>query len=408
MKNLLTLFSIALFGTHLNAQLEYIGGSFSTDAIKVIDQDTIYAGNFRSFNNGNSWVEIFNGNGNLDNYFDGSLGLIERNDTLFRTTDSGENWSQVSVVPDLIKIEYSSNKDILYGYANDFGERNKLIKSIDGGSTWESLDLPFYEIGGDSIYASSMHIVSENVVYYLMRNASPPYRLFKTFDGGDSWETVTTSFFGPFEAAMDFPTETLGFVTAGEKIYRTADGGITWTNQSFCPLFTAIDFVSPTVGFASGSWYWTCSDKAYKTIDGGLNWNVLELCNPCADTIHLSGGFDASNPDYAFATSAICPGVFRYVGLDCDLLSTIEIELISIQVFPNPTSATTTINFNQEITSPHTLHVYDLLGKLIYSETMIQGTSHEIASDRFGKGSYILTVSTQGGEIIFTSKLLVQ
>ena len=104
MKNLIILFSFVLLGTHLNAQLEYIGGSFSTDAIKVIDQDTIYAGNFRSFNNGNSWVEIFNGNGNLENYFSGSLGLIERNDTLFRTTDSGNNWSQF---PKRLKIRLS-------------------------------------------------------------------------------------------------------------------------------------------------------------------------------------------------------------------------------------------------------------------------------------------------------------
>ena len=82
--------TLMVLSTASFSQLKYIETGFFSKFVKITNQDTIFCGNYRSFDDGHSWVNIFDGNGNLDNYFNTQLGLVERNDTLFETIDAGE------------------------------------------------------------------------------------------------------------------------------------------------------------------------------------------------------------------------------------------------------------------------------------------------------------------------------
>jgi photosystem II stability/assembly factor-like uncharacterized protein len=87
-----------------------------------------------------------------------------------------------------------------------------------------------------------------------------------------SWNYISAL---PGKPAIDiwFTSTSRGFIL-GDKIYQTADGGISWeeiSNTSEIRNFFNLFFVNPQYGFAQGS------SQLASTVDGGNSWTVKSL-----------------------------------------------------------------------------------------------------------------------------------
>lgn len=92
-----------------------------------------------------------------------------------------------------------------------------------------------------------------------------------------------------------------------------------------------------------------------------------------------------------------------------DPSSIIENEKALISVYPNPFSDFTTIRFGEELTTEHTIIVYDLLGTEVYRIANIKGNTTQINKVDLGSGLFILTVINQENNApVFSTRLLTE
>lgn len=138
----------------------------------------------------------------------------------------------------------------------------RLERTEDGGDTWES-------VGGSLINITGIHSVDESIVYISTLQKG----ILKSTDGGMNW-TPTGA---PNNVGYDdvyFKDEMNGWVLAGpnggDQIWSTQDGGDTW--QAFDSIYqfiNKIDFATDQIGYVSSS------SGVIKTTNGGDTWAIL-------------------------------------------------------------------------------------------------------------------------------------
>jgi len=239
---------------------------------------------------------------------------------VWKTTDGGQNWApltddQPSLAIGSIALA-PSNPDIVYvgtGEQNNSGDSYYgagVLKSSDGGSTWTQLGGPFVgpfgssrvSGGGARIGALAVHPADPNTVLAAVdRSSTTASGIYRTTDGGITWTLVlsgavgTDVVFNPANASIVYAA--LGSVGGNAKngVYKSTDGGATW-NVPSGPGITAFPTAnvgrialalapsSPNTLYAgvqistSGSLL-----GMYKTTDGAQTWGRLltpDYCTP--------------------------------------------------------------------------------------------------------------------------------
>ena len=143
--------------------------------------------------------------------------------------------------------------------------------------------------------------------------------IFKTTDNGNSWNPIFDD--QPYLAIGDMAfhpndPETIfvgtgdpsitGYPFIGNGIYKTTDGGITWTNLGLSETFIVskiiIDPTNPDIIYAGtmGLPYERTNDRGlYKSTDGGQSWNQVLFINDETGITDLV--IHPTNPDILFA-----------------------------------------------------------------------------------------------------------
>ncbi len=207
----------------------YRGGRAGT-ASGVVGQPNIYymgtagGGVWKTTDAGSTWFCI------SDGYFGGSIGAVavsesdpnvvyvgEGEQTLrgnvssgkgvWRSTDAGETWKFIGLKDSehisRIRI-HPTNPDIVYVAAiGNLWKPNQMrgvFRSVDGGETWEKILYVSDKAGaGDLVldpnnprimFAASWQMKRNG---YRMDSGGPDSKLFKSTDGGDSWDEITTN-----------------------------------------------------------------------------------------------------------------------------------------------------------------------------------------------------------------------
>jgi photosystem II stability/assembly factor-like uncharacterized protein len=105
-----------------------------------------------------------------------------------------------------------------------------------------------------------------------------PQILLKTTDGGKNWQTQQLNI--RWATAMYFVDAQNGWIGTttglsstferGAPVFRTSDGGLSWTCQDTLPdlFLKAIHFVDGNSGWVAGQ------HKIFHTVDGGVTWKV--------------------------------------------------------------------------------------------------------------------------------------
>ncbi|SEK74433.1 Sortilin, neurotensin receptor 3 [Aquimarina amphilecti] len=145
--------------------------------------------------------------------------------------------------------------------------------------------------------------------------------VWKTTDGGRTWENISDGFFGGSVGSISVSKsdpnviyvgggeKTLrGNVSSGYGVWKSIDAGKTWV-QSGLPKSRhipriAIHPTNPDIVYAGvlGNIYKPTQDRGvYKSIDGGKNWNKVLFANQDAGAVDLT--LDPNNPRILYAST---------------------------------------------------------------------------------------------------------
>lgn len=185
---------------------------------------------------------------------------------LYKTTDSGNNWTcALNVMNDSGPLWISPCISFLnsnYGYIT-VPKFQSLYKTIDGGITWSSLPVPcvmlFNICFSDTVtgYVIGREHYDDRVEY-----------VWKTTNGGISWQKVFSSDIGFYDShCIQFLSQNVGYISTGlegngSDVYKTTDGGNNWERIFSKGQFNNISFISDDTGYV------TSYGKIYKTTNG--------------------------------------------------------------------------------------------------------------------------------------------
>jgi photosystem II stability/assembly factor-like uncharacterized protein len=163
------------------------------------------------------------------------------------------------------------------------GRAGTVLRTIDGGATWETRSVP----GAETLAFRDIHAESKNVAFVLSNNGGPNARIYKTDDGGETWtlqfqSPIDNTFYDCF--AFWSPRRAIAIPDAENgrfDVVRMTDGH-TWENigdlfpagqpgEGFFPSSgTCITTLGPRRAWAvSGG---AAQPRVIATTDGGDTW----------------------------------------------------------------------------------------------------------------------------------------
>jgi photosystem II stability/assembly factor-like uncharacterized protein len=168
------------------------------------------------------------------------------------------------------------------------GNKGTLLRTKDGGEHWEA------QLGGDPKSDDrpiwSLRFIDETHGW-AVQSTGMAAKLFRTTDG-ERWSEVGTINEHYTDYLFTSPTE--GVYAAGTGLFRTTDGGRSWSKTATCGLKVevkslsrqmdcypvGVSFPSPRVGYAVA--YLPSIDDTYvimKSEDGGASWRAFAVPN---------------------------------------------------------------------------------------------------------------------------------
>jgi len=239
---------------------------------------------------------------------------------VWKTTDGGQNWTpltddQASLAIGSIAID-PTNPDKIYvgtgeqNFAVDSYHGAGILRSSDGGSTWQHIPGPFAQMqearrGTATVGSLAINPARPNVVlaggYYLGLAQQSHAGIYVSTDGGDTWTSDPVLSGAPAIEILFTPDGSTAYASLGHPsgvdangIYKSTDDGVTWlpangSEGQFIPsgagvgrIELAMDPNNPQTlvagvglvpaGGLLGIW---------KTTDGGDHWNSLPFFGYC-------------------------------------------------------------------------------------------------------------------------------
>lgn len=189
------------------------------------------------------------------------------NTGLIKSTDGGQSWDSVAKVleppVDFHAMAVSkSDPDIIIGF--DSAGRG-LFKTIDAGKTWETLQYPEY------ISALAISPRDSQLVF-----AGTGKGIFQSIDGAESWNQLD-EYKGITVFALSFDEEGVLYAsTSNFGLSRSSDLGKTWekiTIPSLVITSVAVDSKNKITYIAGHSP--DGFQEVYRSLDNGANWQII-------------------------------------------------------------------------------------------------------------------------------------
>lgn len=148
------------------------------------------------------------------------------------------------------------------GYA--VGDWGTLLKSVDGGIHWSSLNSPGNYRFMSVWFSDPLHGWVTGANLYWLGTGSA---IFHTNDGGLTWQCQYNNISKDLIYDITFTDPLHGYAAGDRFIAVTHDGGQNWLTQNIDHSLIAIDFANDSTGWASGPF-----GVIYKTTDYGETW----------------------------------------------------------------------------------------------------------------------------------------
>lgn len=283
---------------------------------------------------------------------------------LARSTDGGQTWQAISVPGTSAMLNLCSPVEGVLMVSAFTNASNRIWRSEDDGDTWAlaSAGLP------TSQWLLGLSFVDAQVGYTSGGFASSV--LFRTVDGGATWQPRAASGLGGYARKLHFITADVGVaVCENDGVYRTIDGGATWT-EVLDGQIIALDLDASGRGVAAGRH----EDTVFWTDDGGQSWRLLALpwqgWNPRADDIFIYTSYAARGGDLVVGGQY---ATLLHVGIDTDVTPVVPASSASIALHaaPNPFNPATTIGFALPAAARTRIELFDARGRRV--RTLAEG-----------------------------------
>jgi predicted neuraminidase len=356
-----------------------------------------------------------------------SIIAADRNNEIAISHNGGQTWDKYPVVDEgelvITDLEYIDDDNLMISTKDGF------YSSEDGGESW-TLEFSTPEA------LSGMNYVGEN--HYIGYSVN---RLYHSVGESDS---TLWNFGSQYFSASSFIDENNGWVIGSRgNLFVTGDGGLSWgelESESIPLNASAICFESRRNG-----WLTTTRGQIFKTISGGIDWELVyesEMYNikfesitsdgwnvfavgsgivvHCINRLDFNIAFEWDIGRQFVHVSTTDEGV--YIGdwkghiYHQDLLSIEKPFLTSLlpqslalgSIYPNPFNSTVNIVFQVNRQISVKARITDMLGRqerLLVDTHLVPNSYHLTWSPKTSSGSYILTLSSEDGEI-FTQPLI--
>lgn len=189
--------------------------------------------------------------------------------------------------PGLVHIAFL-NANNGWGVAGNDG--GKILRTADGGATWQNVT----PNGASGIgLSTTLSILDANTAWVLIPNADFfTGTLYKTSDGGQTWNSFQVPFGGGFVKFLDANTGRVladlgaGAGSQGVELFQTSDGGATWLSvynndptrpdsSNTLPLGgikNGMTFLDANTGWVTGTRPVDGEIYLFVTHDGGISW----------------------------------------------------------------------------------------------------------------------------------------
>ena len=232
-------------------------------------------------------------------YFNKCTLFVAAGQSIYKTSDCLRTWQEVYFDKSRPNLQFTVvatedyNKNIVYA-TNSLGE---VLKSIDFGKTWQTIKRL-----DNSIKQILVDKDDTRIIYFATEGAG----IFKTTDGGQTWsndkpETDINKGLEAFPDSRSFHsliqdmTQKNSLILASRYgLLKTTDGGLTWQ---------AIELITPEGGANIYSvavdpkdnkiLYYGTDSTIYKSIDGGKNWATQK--SPTSGAVNILF-IDPQNP----------------------------------------------------------------------------------------------------------------
>ncbi|HEY7751282.1 MAG TPA: T9SS type A sorting domain-containing protein, partial [Ignavibacteriaceae bacterium] len=359
----------------------------------------------------------------------------------FRTTDNAITWDQIGITGAFLQsISFNTSGFTYAVYQGNLPPGNtNLYKSSDKGDNWQNI----------SGVPSLLHIVyvAKNGHIYVGSNTA----LYKSIDDGVSWSQILN------QVITDIAENQLGhlFVTTSAGVFRSIDAGLNWMqiNSGLDLLYTSkatidsLGYIYVLSGIDQNS-----QTKLYRSVESTIPVELVSFsADVINDEVHLNwvtasetnnygfeverfsksvwfnvafiegDGTTTETNHYKFIDKDLCAGkyLYRLKQIDYDgsfeYSNVVEVEIKSpqefslFQNFPNPFNPATIIEFQIANSGFVSLKVYDVLGNEIatlVNEEKPAG-SYQVNFDATGIPSGVYFYKLNAGEFSQTKKMIL-
>ncbi len=190
-----------------------------------------------------------------------------------------------------------SNRDVVWVGTGENNPRNSVsygdgvYKSLDGGKTWKNMGLKkSFQVGRIAIHPKNPDVVYVGVLGRLY-GPSEERGVFKTSDGGTTWERVLflDDKTGIIDVQMNLAEPETLLVAAWERLRDGFD-----SHPGNEPVVDGYDGYDPIKK-------WGPKSGIYKTTDGGKNWKKMTAGLPTCDLGRIGIDYYRKDPKIVYA-----------------------------------------------------------------------------------------------------------
>ncbi len=212
-----------------------------------------------------------------------------------RTTNAGATYTSGAIFPDTITYHPASIEGIsattawVTSYKNATGDKGAIHTTTNGGVTWTNMTPSFmYTVAGTS-FADFTCFLTPTVGITLGDPApTNKFEIYRTTNGGTTWTLVPTAGipnantgeYGLTDVFTKLGANDVWFGTNKGRIYHSNNAGVTWTVGATGATadVTSIAFRDANNGICYA--YTGTTFGAYKTTNGGSTWAAISPLDP--------------------------------------------------------------------------------------------------------------------------------
>jgi photosystem II stability/assembly factor-like uncharacterized protein len=370
-------------------------------SVKAVNANVAWAAGgggtvLRTTNSGTNWTGVGGGRiGTADIYnidaLDANTAFVTTSPAatyIFRTTNAGTSWdtvfTQASGFINAIKM-FDATNGIAEG--DPVGGKWTIARTTNGGTTWARIATEPAQVGGEFGTQNGLSTVGTTHIWY---NSNTGGRIYRSTNGGQTWTTGTAPTGVTATSNVWFNNTQYGVATSSSSnaVFRSIDGGATWSSVTVA----GTGFLIACGGSGNQDFWYARGTTMYRSVNFGATFATSYTGT--GTYVGLSFVTHGSTTTGWAVTST--GGIARFygttTGVDERTPQLIPETFDLAQNFPNPFNPTTTIRYALPKDAFVSLKVYNILGQEIVTlkdELQSVGTFNILWNGRNNAGSQV-------------------